>query len=173
MPRVKEPFVDSYRPRLRILIDPVLEERFNRFIEVQPNGCIFWIGGCSSNGYGVISKYLGNNKYKNYGCHRIALEGGLGRPLRPGMSALHTCDNRPCVNPEHLYEGTQQRNMMDRVERGRVPSRYACRTLDDAQVRQIRQRTITQSQYAVAQEFGVSRSVVLGILNGTKYKDVK
>jgi hypothetical protein len=50
--------------------------------------------------------------------NRVALEQKLGRPLLPGMQALHTCDNPPCRNPEHLYEGTQKQNIADVLARG-------------------------------------------------------
>jgi hypothetical protein len=49
--------------------------------------------------------------------HRIALERKLGRPISPEFQALHTCDCKSCVNPEHLYEGTYRDNMLDRWER--------------------------------------------------------
>jgi hypothetical protein len=49
--------------------------------------------------------------------HRIALERKLGRPIRPGYFALHTCDTPACVNPNHLYEGTKAENNRDRMLR--------------------------------------------------------
>lgn len=51
--------------------------------------------------------------------HREALASKLGRPIAPGMDACHACDNRACVNPEHLYEGTRKQNMADCTARGR------------------------------------------------------
>ena len=51
--------------------------------------------------------------------HVVALENKLGRLLLSGMQANHHCDNPPCINEEHLYEGTQQQNMKDAQERGR------------------------------------------------------
>jgi hypothetical protein len=49
--------------------------------------------------------------------HRLALERKLGRPIRPGFGALHTCDYPPCVNMDHLYEGTQKDNVRDMLLR--------------------------------------------------------
>jgi hypothetical protein len=63
----------------------------------------------------------GYGRQGNRYAHRVALEEKLGRPLRPGMKALYTCDNPPCVNPEHLYEGTHGQNMRDMIDRGRHP----------------------------------------------------
>jgi HNH endonuclease len=60
--------------------------------------------------------------------HRLVLERKLGRPIRPGFHALHHCDNKRCVNPDHLYEGTHKDNMRDRslrnpawLEKARIP----------------------------------------------------
>jgi hypothetical protein len=49
--------------------------------------------------------------------HRLALERKLGRPIKPGFKALHECDYPPCVNPDHLYEGTDADNVHDTMER--------------------------------------------------------
>ena len=49
--------------------------------------------------------------------NRVVLEQKLGRPMRPGYYALHTCDYKSCVNPDHLYEGTPADNMQDLVLR--------------------------------------------------------
>lgn len=56
---------------------------------------------------------------RTVGAHRYALELHLGRPL-VGW-ALHACDNPPCCNPNpgHLYEGDHDRNVVDKVTRGR------------------------------------------------------
>jgi hypothetical protein len=48
---------------------------------------------------------------------RIVLERKLGRKIRPGFFALHTCDYPPCVNVDHLYEGTTADNKRDMKER--------------------------------------------------------
>ena len=57
-------------------------------------------------------------------CHRCGTPMTLGRPIAPGMFALHTCDNRRCVNPDHLYEGTAGQNARDRAARGRTRNGY-------------------------------------------------
>jgi hypothetical protein len=49
--------------------------------------------------------------------HRFALERKLGRPIKPELQALHTCDHKSCVNPEHLYEGTYTDNIHDILTR--------------------------------------------------------
>jgi hypothetical protein len=54
---------------------------------------------------------------KRFKMHRLALERKLGRPIKPGYLACHTCDWKSCVNPDHLYEGTYSDNQRDRVQR--------------------------------------------------------
>lgn len=51
--------------------------------------------------------------------HRQAYEDAYG-PFNKALFVLHTCDNPPCVNPDHLYLGTHAKNMKDRQERGRT-----------------------------------------------------
>jgi hypothetical protein len=73
-------------------------------------------------GYGqryVLGSAAGGRNPKYLRHHRVALEEKLGRPIRPGMFACHHCDNPPCVNPEHLYEGTPADNTRDMMTRGR------------------------------------------------------
>jgi len=80
----------------------------------QTDGCHLWSGGLSGAGYPQIwdgSKLWAGN--------RLVLTNKLGRPIATGLFALHTCDNRACVNPEHLYEGTQRQNINDMIERKR------------------------------------------------------
>lgn len=74
------------------------------------SACVVFGGYIDPTGYG---------KTGHRWAHREALELKLGRPIAPGMYALHTCDNRACVKPEHLYEGTQAQNMADCSARGR------------------------------------------------------
>jgi hypothetical protein len=57
---------------------------------------------------------------KGYGATRLALERKLGRPIKPGLLALHTCDFRRCINPDHLYEGSYSDNSRDAYERNPV-----------------------------------------------------
>lgn len=57
--------------------------------------------------------------FRGEGGHRFALQLKLGRKLRPGFYALHTCDNKRCVNPKHLFEGTGADNTRDMMKKGR------------------------------------------------------
>lgn len=78
---------------------------------VTERGCWEWAGSRFSNGYGQVSV---NNSPT--GAHRLAYRTWVG-PIPEGMVVRHKCDNKPCMNPEHLELGTTQDNINDRVAR--------------------------------------------------------
>lgn len=101
-----------------------------------PNGCWVWTASRKPNGYAQF--YFQGRMYR---AHRRgwALS---GRELpAPGLSLAHTCDNRICVNPDHLFVATHQENMDDMQRKGRAGARgETCihAKLTEDQVRAIR-----------------------------------
>lgn len=79
----------------------------------KTNNCWNWTGGTDSSGYGSFG-YKG----KTIASHRISYELFIGQ-IPDGLHILHKCDNRKCVNPEHLWVGTNNDNVQDRVKKGR------------------------------------------------------
>ncbi len=75
--------------------------------------CWIWRGAIQSRGYGSFSI-----DGKTYNAHRISFM--LNNGYMPRLLVLHSCDNRKCVNPAHLREGTQLENVRDMVTRGRA-----------------------------------------------------
>jgi len=114
--------------------------------------CIEWTGCKDRDGYGT--KYIGGGKRKRV--HRIALEEKLGRPIRLGHQACHTCDNPLCINQDHLWEGTPAENKQDSVRKNRHSGN---RKLTSSQVREILGRGSERSDI-LAVEFGISRGHV-------------
>ena len=82
------------------------------FVNVS-SGCWLWFGIVNKKGYG---KFRLSGKF--VGAHRAAYELFKGE-IPSGKWVLHTCDVPNCVNPEHLYTGTQSDNERDKVSRGR------------------------------------------------------
>lgn len=89
--------------------------RFIEKIEVRASGCHEWSGARDTCGYGQF--WTGRDFMR---AHRYVWEQNFG-PIPEGLLVLHRCDNPPCVNPAHLFLGTQKDNMQDRVRKGRVP----------------------------------------------------
>ena len=97
----------------------------NNYIPVPECGCWIWLGSHDKKtGYGTAS--IGG---KTVGAHKLFLidklisQGKVLEALRLESAALktrHKCDNRACVNPEHLETGTQRDNLNDMVNRGRA-----------------------------------------------------
>ena len=103
-----------------------LKVRFQQYIgPTTPKGCILWTGTISSNGYGRILKDSSHPGPRILQAHRLAWEYANG-PIPNGFDILHTCDNPPCINPEHLVLGTQQDNMADMVSKGRQHKGQTC-----------------------------------------------
>lgn len=82
----------------------------------KPRGeCIEWTGMINPSGYGML-----NIKGISIGAHRISWALASGRAPKKGMDICHKCDNRKCINPEHLFEGTRKENMQDALHKGRL-----------------------------------------------------
>ena len=89
------------------------EERF--WLQVSKDeGCWLWEGHCSSDGYGSFRV-----KGRETLTHRFSYLLHKG-PIPKGMLVLHSCDRPACVNPAHLFVGTQKDNMQDMLAKGRA-----------------------------------------------------
>lgn len=90
-----------------------------------------------------------------------------------GLLVRHKCDNRMCINPEHLELGTVKDNSMDMVVRGRSlkGSKNASSRLTEEQVRRIKQDT-NSTTAALARQYGVGESTIRRIRQGTHWRHV-
>ena len=89
----------------------------------KTDSCWLWTGKPNQNGYGRLRI----NK-KTVLAHRLAYELWVGTIPLDKPNVLHHCDNPPCVNPEHLFVGTQADNIKDMVAKGRNISPQALKT---------------------------------------------
>ena len=145
-------------------------ERFEqKFVKDRKSKCWVWTASLyAGHKSGDKTFPYGNFTYEGraHPAHRISWVLYRG-PIKRGMKVLHKCDNPRCVNPAHLFLGTQKDNIADMDTKGRrALGRAGGRAkLSAAIVRQLRRASAQKSYAALAAEFGVSdqtvRSVVL------------
>lgn len=104
----------SREPRTKIRFTNEFVIEFLSLLIATDSGCWEWTGKLNSCGYGDV-QVPGFHYWRT---HRVAFA-LLVSSLTPGLYVLHTCHNRRCCNPYHLYEGTHSDNMNDMVDSGR------------------------------------------------------
>lgn len=152
--------------------------RLARYLQADPAACWKWHGAKNEHGYGVIGR--GGRGQGVAKAHRIIYELFHGVSLERSVKVLHRCDNPSCVNPLHLFAGTQLENIADmrRKGRGAAPplhfgEKNPSAKLDEAKVAEIfRLRKTGLTTYRLADHFGVSRSAVCYVLNRQTWRHV-
>mgnify|MGYP001206704065 CR=1 FL=1 len=144
-----------------------IEERFWTKVNIKDSDdCWEWLYSLSHRGYG---RFELNGKVIS--AHRMAYILTNG-PIPKGLYILHKCDNRKCVNPTHLYVGTQGDNITDREKRSPV-DRALCGVTHAkftlAQIQEIRKLRGTMSQRAVAYTYKVSHPTIGRIWRADKW----
>jgi hypothetical protein len=142
-----------------------LDERIAKYTLPEPNsGCWLWAGACGSSGYPQLTvRDEATGKPKSIRVHRYVCE-RAGAPAGD-LYALHKCDVKVCVNPDHLYFGTQNQNILDVIARGRSPDRRGEKSklnkLTWADIHEI--RASADSNSVLAARYGVARSRISDI----------
>lgn len=102
-------------------MDTVLRERFEaKYIPVTESGCWIWEGATGGGDLRGRMKLPGTRR--NEYAHRISWMLHRG-PIPDDKAVLHRCDVGLCVNPYHLFLGTQIENIADRQRKGRSRGR--------------------------------------------------
>lgn len=138
----------------------------------KTDGCWLWRASLRPNGYGQF--FFGAGKSAGY-AHRFAWESTYG-PIPKGMLVCHTCDVRACVNPTHLFLGTNADNTQDCIQKGRFPLGEQANNvrLSEADVIAIRAaHAAGESATALALRFGVSKPHIGQIVHERRWKHIK
>lgn len=93
------------------------EERFFKSIKKIEGGCWLWTAGVDKDGYGRFKAAV--NGVSVARAHRFSLMYHTGEVLDRHQLAMHSCDNPPCCNPDHLSAGSASENARDMVAKGR------------------------------------------------------
>lgn len=135
--------------------------------------CQLWEGAVQSNGYGHLTK-----NGKTLLAHRVSYANKNGG-IPYGQLVLHKCDNKLCVNPEHLFVGTHKDNMQDMIQKGRGSwghtkgERNAQTKLTDREVVKLKKAYVPGrgAKAALARSFKCGWSTVHRILSGRTRKE--
>jgi hypothetical protein len=137
---------------------------FSLWMKIDTTGgddaCQPWTGIINPDGYGRVGWH-----HRVRPAHRVALSIATGVDLSTPLLACHTCDNRACCNPRHLYWGTYADNSRDAAVLGKFSKKL---TAD--QVVEIRSLWPGMTQKAIAAKFGISRPVACKIVRGKAWR---
>lgn len=146
--------------------DFTLPARFMAKVAIADDGCWNWTGGCCLRGYG---NYWDSGK--TIGAHRFAAAavfGDLGEAF-----VMHLCDNRKCVNPDHLALGSHLDNMADMIRKGRhvYGERHHATKMTSEKVIKARIMAAQGVPVAeVARRFGIAKCPMQQIISGRTWR---
>lgn len=126
--------------------------------ETTSQGCVEWRGGRCRKGYGALNLDGVTEK-----AHRVAYIVAHGS-IPAGVHVLHKCDNRACVNPEHLMLGSNSDNIADKVAKDRASKRLTAESALEIKGMIVAGR----NQYEIAALYGVAQSTVSRIGSGAR-----
>lgn len=129
--------------------------------EITETNCWEWTGLINKGGYG-ITHFDGGGRL----AHRVSYMIYVGE-IPDGLDVCHSCDNRKCINPEHLFAGTRLENMQDAVSKGRQARGNKLpqtKLTEDAVVEMRTMRESGAKYIDLADKFGVSFSAIAAVI---------
>lgn len=146
-------------------------------ITANQEKCWEWQASKNRKGYGQFAVRR-DGKFPSIGAHRIAYY--LGKNSDPhGLCVCHSCDNRGCVNPSHLWLGTAADNTKDMYKKGRNKNNGVPRKLTQEQVLEIRSAYVKNkdkngfSNASLAKKYNVSATTIIVIRKQISWKRIK
>lgn len=154
---------------------PIVDvERFWSLFDVTP-GCWEWRGPTNNMGYGKFNMRHAADVWRPRYAHRVSWHLEHGDP--GALHVCHRCDNPRCVNPAHLFLGTQAENMADCATKGRATNggevrgeRHGNAKLTDELVREI--RASAERGTVLAKRYGVTPTVICAVRKGHIWRHV-
>ena len=141
-----------------------IEKRLQSKYFVNEDGCWQWVG--ASGGSRRLSPQIRIN-WKCFYASRVAYEIYNG-PITDGLYVCHHCDNHMCINPAHMFLGTQKENMRDASRKGRLNKTV----INESIVKWIKDlRTHGKTQSEISKETNIPVGTIGHILTGTRWGD--
>lgn len=151
------------RPRI-----PLSKKIQDNSVRITESGCWIWTGSLNKHGYGRLTF----GAKTNIGAHRASYELMHGK-IPDGLFALHRCDIKCCVNPDHIFIGTQQENMSDKVAKNRQAKghRHGMSKLTEEQAKEAKFGRARSSE--LAKKFNCSAVMIRQIRGGLYWKHLE
>jgi hypothetical protein len=149
-----------------------LQQKLLACIKKTDNGCWEWTRSCNPNGYAQLGY-----KHRLIRAHRASAHAFLGLDLSSPLCVCHKCDNRKCINPNHLFIGTNQDNVDDKMRKGRLNpplgSRSSFARLSENDIPLIRNRISSGEKLAsIARAYKINPCAIWSIKHGHTWKHV-
>jgi hypothetical protein len=151
-------------PKPRVPLSEKIEKHITRIPE---SGCWIWMSTVEESGYGRVC-----DGKKPYYAHRVSYEQKYGN-IPNGKMALHYCDVRCCVNPDHIFLGTQKENMVDKVLKNRQAKGTKHGNSKLTQSQAIEAKFGFEKPEVLAKRFGYSSAMIRQIRSGIYWKHLE